>query len=181
MRNVLMSASEQATQAIEGTLSEAEKRSRLLADRMRGGIAGSLADVEKVLADAADKSDATAEHMRDSLRRSVEEAVQRFAGATDEIRRASSDIRRELDDTRSELKRGAFDLPEEAKESAAAMRRAVSEQIKALQDISALVGRSSQSLEVSRPTTPSARVTTTAPAPALARRLHPCPPHRALR
>ncbi len=45
----------------------------------------------------------------------------------------SSDIRRELDDTRSELKRGAFDLPEEAKESAAAMAPRRIEQIKALQ------------------------------------------------
>jgi hypothetical protein len=53
--------------------------------------------------------------------------------------------------TRSELKRGAFDLPEEAKESAAAMRRAVAEQIKALQDISHIVGRSTQQLEISEP------------------------------
>ena len=63
----------------------------------------------------------------------VEDAVGRFAGATDEIRRSANEIREELDSTRSELKRGAFDLPEEAKESAAAMRRAVAEQIKALQ------------------------------------------------
>ncbi len=49
------------------------------------------------------------------------------------------------------MKRGAFDLPEEAKESAAAMRRAVSEQIKALQDISQLVGRSTQQFEISEP------------------------------
>ncbi|WP_376782306.1 hypothetical protein [Agrobacterium cavarae] len=40
---------------------------------------------------------------------------------------------------------------EEAKESAAAMRRAVSEQIKALQDISQLVGRSTQQFEISEP------------------------------
>jgi hypothetical protein len=81
----------------------------------------------------------------------VEEAVSRFSGATDEIRRSANDIRKELDLTRNELKRGAFDLPEEAKESAAAMRRAVSEQIKALQDISQLVGRTSQTLEISEP------------------------------
>src|SRR5690606_21952305 len=85
-----------------------------------------------------------------------EEAVTRFAGATDEIRRSSAEIRQELDSTRAELKRGAFDLPEEAKESAAAMRRAVAEQIKALQDISQLVGRSTQSFEVSQPTQPRA-------------------------
>jgi hypothetical protein len=85
------------------------------------------------------------------LREAVDEAVSRFSGATEEIRRSAGDIRRELDMTRSELKRGAFDLPEEAKESAAAMRRAVSEQIKALQDISHIVGRSTQQLEISEP------------------------------
>ena len=80
------------------------------------------------------------------MQQAVTEAVARFAGATDEIRRSAVDIRKELDLTRNELKRGAFDLPEEAKESAAQMRRAVSEQIKALQDISQLVGRTSQTL-----------------------------------
>ncbi|HSX72961.1 MAG TPA: kinesin, partial [Shinella sp.] len=69
----------------------------------------------------------------------------------------AADIRKELDQTRGELKRGAFDLPEEAKENAAQMRRAVSEQIKALQDLSDIIGKSSSALEVSRPATVQAK------------------------
>lgn len=151
MRGALQSAGEDASRSIEGTMAEAQKYSDALVNRLRGGVAASLSDVDKLLGNATDKSNAAAESMRETLREAVEEAVQRFAGATDEIRRSSLDIRTELDSTRAELKRGAFDLPEEAKESAAAMRRAVSEQIKALQDISQLVGRSTQQLEISEP------------------------------
>src|SRR3546814_7741938 len=60
-------------------------------------------------------------------------------------------------------------LPEEAKESAAAMRRAVSEQIKALQDLSQLVGRSTQQLEVSQPVAARAAAPAPRPQPAPAR------------
>jgi hypothetical protein len=151
MRGALQSAGEDASRSIEGTMAEAQKYSDALVNRLRGGVAASLSDVDKLLGNATDKSNAAANSMRETLREAVEEAVQRFAGATDEIRRSSLDIRTELDSTRAELKRGAFDLPEEAKESAAAMRRAVSEQIKALQDISQLVGRSTQQLEISEP------------------------------
>ncbi len=104
-----------------------------------------------MLSEAGKTSDTAAHQLRETLRVAVDEAISRFSGATDEIRRSAGDIRKELDLTRSELKRGAFDLPEEAKESAAAMRRAVAEQIKALQDISQLVGRSTQQLEISEP------------------------------
>ena len=57
--------------------------------------------------------------LRDSMREAIEDAIARFSGATDEIRQSAAEIKRELDDTRSELKRGAFDLPEETRESAA--------------------------------------------------------------
>jgi ElaB/YqjD/DUF883 family membrane-anchored ribosome-binding protein len=151
MRTTLMSAGEDANRVMEGTLASAEKRSGELANRLRGGLTSSLSDVEKLLGEAGQKSDTAADYMRDALRQAVEDAVQRFGGATDEIRKSASEIRKELDMTRAELKRGAFDLPEEAKESASAMRRAVAEQIKALQDISQLVGKSAQQLEVSEP------------------------------
>ena len=64
MRAALTQASDDAQRAIEGTLTEAEKRSRMLAERMRGGIAGSLSDVERLMTEAAGKSDVAAEHLR---------------------------------------------------------------------------------------------------------------------
>ncbi|MEC9462572.1 MAG: hypothetical protein VX601_05305, partial [Pseudomonadota bacterium] len=151
MRNALLSAEQEAQQSIDKTLSEAEKRSGELANRLRGGLAVSLNDIDHLLGEAGRKSEGAAAALRQAMQEAVNEAVARFTGATDEIRRSAVDIRKELDLTRNELKRGAFDLPEEAKESAAQMRRAVAEQIKALQDISQLVGRTSQTLEISEP------------------------------
>ncbi|MFN3503626.1 MAG: hypothetical protein ACK4ZJ_15320, partial [Allorhizobium sp.] len=151
MRNALLSAEQEAQVSIDKTLTEAEKRSGELANRLRGGLAVSLNDIDHLLGEAGRKSEGAAAALRQAMQEAVSEAVSRFTGATDEIRRSAVDIRKELDLTRNELKRGAFDLPEEAKESAAQMRRAVAEQIKALQDISQLVGRTSQTLEISEP------------------------------
>jgi ElaB/YqjD/DUF883 family membrane-anchored ribosome-binding protein len=151
MRAAIVKAGEDANATIDGAFGNAERRSSELSSRLRGGLTASLSEVERMLGEAGRASDGAAQTMRESLREAVEEAVSRFSGATEEIRRSAGDIRKELDMTRSELKRGAFDLPEEAKESAAAMRRAVAEQIKALQDISHIVGRSTQQLEISEP------------------------------
>ncbi len=40
-------------------------------------------------------------------------------------------MRRELETARTEIRRGVFELPEETRESTRAMRRAVSDQIRA--------------------------------------------------
>jgi ElaB/YqjD/DUF883 family membrane-anchored ribosome-binding protein len=175
MRSALQKAGEEANRTIDGTFANAERRSGELTNRLRGGLSASIADIEQMLTEAGKTSDGAAQQLRETLRVAVDDAVGRFSGATDEIRRSAGDIRRELDLTRSELKRGAFDLPEEAKESAAAMRRAVAEQIKALQDISQIVGRSTQQLEISEPAAraladaqPAQRPRPAAPAPAAA-------------
>jgi hypothetical protein len=151
LREKLAKASEEAGSAVEGAFANAEERTREVANRLRGSVGATLSDVDRLVTESGQKSDAATQQMGETLRQVVEDALGKFSGATDEIRRAASEIRRELDQTRTELKRGAFDLPEEAKENAASMRRAVSEQIKALQDLSDIIGKSAHSLEVSRP------------------------------
>jgi ElaB/YqjD/DUF883 family membrane-anchored ribosome-binding protein len=151
MRDAINRAGEEANATIDTSFANVERRSGDLSNRLRGGLTASLSEVERMLGEAGRASDNAAQSLRESLRDAIDEAVGRFSGATEEIRRSATDIRNELDATRAELKRGAFDLPEEAKESASAMRRAVAEQIKALQDISQIVGRSSQRLELSEP------------------------------
>jgi ElaB/YqjD/DUF883 family membrane-anchored ribosome-binding protein len=176
MREAINRAGEEANATIDTSFANVERRSGDLTNRLRGGLTASLSDVERMLGEAGRASDSAAQNLRESLRDAIDDAVGRFSGATEDIRRSATDIRSELDATRAELKRGAFDLPEEAKESASAMRRAVAEQIKALQDISQIVGRSSQRLELSEPVArtlaqaePAQRVTQpvipTAPAP----------------
>ena len=151
MRAAVTKAGEDAGLSVEGAFARAEERSKEVASRLRGSVGASLSDIDRMMTETGKKSDGAAEQMSEAIRKAVEEAVGRFSGATDEIRRSANEIRKELDMTREELKRGAFDLPEEAKENASVMRRAVAEQIKALQELSDIIGKSSGQLEIAQP------------------------------
>ena len=166
MRESLREAVEDADKLLSGT----ENRAQAAAGSMRESVREAVEDADKLLSGTETRAQAAAGSMRENVRQAIEDAISRFSGATDEIRQSASEIRRELDETRSELKRGAFDLPEETRESAAAMRRAVSDQIKALQELSQLVGQSGQQTEVSRPAPRAA-----APQPAPRRDPAPAP------
>ena len=101
----------------------------------------------------------------------------------------SAQIQRELEATRAEVRRGAIELPQETQEATANMRRVVADQIKALNELSALVSRSSRAVDAAPPAPPR-RVSEPAagiaaelrptqgpsPAPAPAPRLAEAPP-----
>ena len=87
--------------------------------------------------------------IRSSITEVVESATKRFAEATEEMRRTAASIKNELEETRAELKKGAIDMPVEAKESTTAIRRAVSEQINALKELSDIVAKSGRMFDVS--------------------------------
>jgi hypothetical protein len=87
------------------------------------------------------------------MARSVTETTLRFADATDKMRDAARMMQTELDATRNELKRGVFELPREAEESTAALRKVVTDQLKALSELSSLVGKQNAALDVSRAVT----------------------------
>jgi hypothetical protein len=83
------------------------------------------------------------------------------------MRRTASSIKTELDDTRAELKKGVLDMPEEAKQSTKAMRRAVTEQINALKELSDIVAKSGRTIDVSeRSAQPQSRSAAPQPQPA---------------
>ncbi|MEN9707906.1 MAG: hypothetical protein RIQ68_314, partial [Pseudomonadota bacterium] len=86
-------------------------------------------------------------------------ALERFRSASGEIHGISTDIKRELETTRNELRRGAVELPRETAEQAAAMRRVVAEQIKALNELTDIIARSGRAYDIAEP------VVTAAPAP----------------
>ena len=65
------------------------------------------------------------------------------------MRRTAGSIKGDLDATRAELKKGVLDMPQEAKESTTAIRRAVGEQIKALKELSDIVAKSGRTIDVS--------------------------------
>jgi len=77
----------------------------------------------------------------------IEETTARFSAATEAMRQASSDIQRELEETRSQMRRGVIELPEETRQSADAMRKVVADQISALRDLSEIVTKSGKALD----------------------------------
>ncbi len=105
--------------------------------------------VARALETAEGRTRKSTDQIRASISEVVESATQRFATATDEMRRTAGNIREELEQTRAELKRGVLDMPMEAKESTTAIRRAVTEQINALKELSEIVARSGRTVDVS--------------------------------
>ncbi len=80
-----------------------------------------------------------------------EKATERYKEVSQELRNMTGEIQRELEATRKELQRGALELPRETAEQTAAMRRVVSDQIKALNELTDIVTRSGRSLDISEP------------------------------
>jgi hypothetical protein len=76
---------------------------------------------------------------------------QRFADASRELREVANEVQHSLDQTRQELKRGVFELPHETRESTAAMRRLVADQIKALAELNEVVNRHSRGIDHAGP------------------------------
>jgi hypothetical protein len=64
-----------------------------------------------------------------------------------EMRQITAQIQREMESTRTELHRGLVELPREAQASAGEMRRVVGEQIKVLNELSAIATRSSSNFD----------------------------------
>ncbi len=77
--------------------------------------------------------------------------AERFRQSVAEVRQMASEVQRQLEATRLELRRGVFELPEETNEAANAMRRVVSDQIKALKELTAVVTASGADFDVAEP------------------------------
>ena len=93
------------------------------------------------------------EEATNDIAQMVATASERLTSTSGEMRTVAQQLVSELEATREEVRRGVFELPQEAQESAAAMRRAVADQIKALNELSEIVSRHGGSLDTSVPPT----------------------------
>ena len=94
----------------------------------------------------------------------MNQTTERFKQSAAEVRSMAGDIQRELDATRQELRRGVLELPQEASEQAGAMRRVISDQIKALNELAGIVSNSGAGFDVSEATRAAAPSPASAPA-----------------
>jgi len=85
----------------------------------------------------------------------MNKTAERFRQSVAEVKQMAGEIQRELDATRHELQRGVFELPGETTEAANAMRRVVSDQIRALKELTAVVTASGADFDVAEPAAPT--------------------------
>ncbi|MBN9272725.1 MAG: kinesin, partial [Mesorhizobium sp.] len=157
---LLASASDLLSSAQSNLEHTLERQSSL--EDLAVGLVKKSEDLEKVmrsfeglvgqtLQNAEGKTLESADKIRAAIGEAIESATQRFASATEEMRHTAKSIKSELDLTRAELRKGVIEMPEEAKESTTAIRRAVSEQINALKELSEIVAKSGRTVDVSEP------------------------------
>ncbi len=147
---------------IEGSFLDAERRANeigsLLA-RSSEDVVGTLNEKFALVRDETSKErELTLIAMRDAYEAASQEvqelfgdALGRFRASATEMRGVAQEIHHEINLAREEVQRGAADLPRESAEQAAAMRRVVSEQIKALSDLTEVVQRSGRNLDLAEP------------------------------
>ncbi|MGL4556194.1 MAG: methyl-accepting chemotaxis protein, partial [Afipia sp.] len=82
-------------------------------------------------------------------------AADKFATIVHGMKQMASELHGELDATRAELRRGVLEVPQEAAESTAQMRKVIVDQIEALAELNRIVARHGKGLDVA-PTTRTA-------------------------
>ena len=76
------------------------------------------------------------------------QSAERFADVVEGLKRMSSEMQRELENTRGELRKGILELPQETADSAAQMRRVIVDQIEALAELNRIVARHGRGLDM---------------------------------
>jgi predicted pyridoxine 5'-phosphate oxidase superfamily flavin-nucleotide-binding protein len=134
--------------SIEGSLSEADLRARRELERMR---ASTTAESERTLEDLRSRLSTVSNAVTSELG----SMTSRFTATSEEMRqhasRAASDIAAEQARLRAEMER----LPVTAQENSESMRRALHDQIKALDQLSQLTARAAVQRDVISPATPA--------------------------
>ena len=136
----------------------AQEISATLASATRGASIAVAGQFETIRDTAAKERERTAQTLQATLEQTstqlssaLEHAADRFRQSVGEVKEMASQVQRELDETRQELRRGVLDLPQETSETAEAMRRVVSDQIRALKELAALVANSGAPFDVAEP------------------------------
>jgi hypothetical protein len=155
---------------VEDSFARAQARAQeigaALASATKGASIAVAGQFETIRDAAAKERERTAQTLQTTLEQTnvqlssaLEHAADRFRQSVAEVKDMASEVQRELDQTRQELRRGVLELPQETSETAEAMRRVVSDQIRALKELAALVSESGATYDVAEPT-PLAAATT---------------------
>jgi len=76
------------------------------------------------------------------------QSAQKFADLVQNMKQMASEMHNELESTRNELRRGVLEMPQEAVESTAQMRKVIVDQIEALAELNRIVAHHGRGLDV---------------------------------
>ena len=147
---------------VEDSLGAAEEKARrigeVLSENSRASVAAISEQFTHIRTSAGAERERTAAALREAyesvmtdMNETFGQATTRFRDAATEMRQITAQIQREMEITRAELHRGLVELPRETQASAGEMRRVVGEQIKVLNELTAIATRSASSLDAVEP------------------------------
>jgi F0F1-type ATP synthase membrane subunit b/b' len=150
---------------IEGSISEAEKRARSLtaelAQTTEERSRTTIENIERLKAMATDNTTRALEDLRARFSNVSQEVAQSLGTLTSKFTETSGDVRRrtaeaaeQLAGEQERLRAQALALPGTTRESAESMRRALQDQLRALDHLSSLTRREANQRDVSRPVEP---------------------------
>jgi hypothetical protein len=148
--------------SIEGSLGEAENRARQLADELRTGTEvrkqAAFEELSRLKAAADAESERALADLRNRFSNVSSEVTQqlgnltsRFDETSEEVRQRAARTAAELAEEQARLRRELERLPSATRESADAMRRALGDQLKALEQLSVFTSRAATQRDVSAP------------------------------
>jgi hypothetical protein len=159
------------TGLLDESLAAAEERARdiarVVAETAGTGSATISRQFEAVRASAEEERRRTSQTMSELYQQGTAEAdamfkqsADKFASMVQSMKQMASEMHHELETTRNELRRGVFEMPQEAAESSAQMRKVIVDQIEALAELNRIVARHGRGLDVvgaGRPNAPRER------------------------
>jgi hypothetical protein len=147
------------TGLLDESLAAAEERARdiarVVAETAGAGSAAISRQFDAVRAAAEEERRLTAETMSELYEQGTQEAeamfkqsADRFASMVTSMKQMAAEMHRELEATRNELRRGVLEMPQEAAESTAQMRKVIVDQIEALAELNRIVAHHGRGLDV---------------------------------
>ena len=147
------------TGLLDESLAAAEERARdiarVVAETAGAGSAAISRQFEAVRAAAEDERRQTVNAMADIYQQGTDEAdamfkqsAETFSSMVASMKQMAAEMQRELEATRSELRRGVLEMPQEAADSTAQMRKVIVDQIEALAELNRIVAHHGRGLDV---------------------------------
>jgi hypothetical protein len=147
------------TVLLEESLAAAEARARdiarVVAESAGAGSTAISRQFEAVRASAEEERRLTSDAMNEIYQQGTQEAdamfkqsADRFAAMVGSMKQMAAEMHHELESTREELRRGVLEMPQEAAENTAQMRKVIVDQIEALAELNRIVARHGRGLDV---------------------------------